>query len=64
MQAEERRGLLEAAAGGDSVVDVQLAIAALEVAAADARLTFGCWAGGVSFWHGDRLDCAAAAVRV
>jgi hypothetical protein len=37
VQAEQRRALLEATAGGDRVVHVQLAIAALEIAAADAR---------------------------
>jgi hypothetical protein len=38
MEAEERGALLEAAAGGNGVVHVQLAIAALEIAASETRL--------------------------
>jgi hypothetical protein len=37
MQAEERRTFLEAAAGRNGVVNVQLAITALEVTAAEPR---------------------------
>lgn len=35
MQAQERRALLEAAPRGNRIVDVQLAVAALEIATAD-----------------------------
>jgi hypothetical protein len=38
MQAEERGTLLEAAARGNGVVHVQLAIAAFEIAATEPRL--------------------------
>jgi len=49
MQAQKWRGLLEAAAGRDRVVDMQLAVAALEIAATDARPGCGRRAGGVGF---------------